>query len=142
MRSGQVSEEHQLTVLALRGEERVPCGLSWRRFRDRTYTIELDGPSGLLTGSGSDLFRALQEVRLALEPQGWLIAVQGARKDAYASGMLRDMVGAQRVYVVEPGRRAEREHLVDIFAEADPDALATVEQQHNYYREWRLSLMR
>jgi hypothetical protein len=44
--------------------------------------------------------------------------------------------------ILRVGRQAEREHLVDTFAEAAADSLGTVEQQTNYYREWRLSLNR
>jgi hypothetical protein len=107
---------------------------------DRTYSINLDGPDEPVACTGNDLFQVLQEIRQELEPRGWLIAVQGARKDAYPTGMVRDMIGARRVYILRVGQQVKREHLVDIFAEAAADSLGTVEQQTNYYREWRLSL--
>ncbi|WNV87489.1 hypothetical protein [Umezawaea sp. Da 62-37] len=114
--------------------------LKWHLRADRTYLINLDGPVGPVIGCGNDLFQALQVIRLELETSGWLIAVQGARKDAYASGMVRDMIGASRIYILRTGQQVEREHLVDIFAEAPPDSLGTVEQQKSCYRDWRLSL--
>jgi hypothetical protein len=132
----------QLSVPMIRGSERVTSTLRWELRSDRTYTIDLDGPDGRVTGNGSDLFQALQEIRSELEPRGWLIAVQGARVDAYPTGMVRDMIGARRVYILRVSQQAQREHLVDIFAEAAADSLGTVEQQKNYYRDWRLSLKR
>jgi hypothetical protein len=145
MTSDEISEKHEFSVSMFRGRERVVSALRWQMSSDQVYSISLDGPDGPdgpVAGGGSDLFQALQEIRLEVEPQGWLLAVQGARKDTYASGMVRDMLGARRVYVIQAGRQAERAHLVDIFAEAAVESLGTVEQQKAFYREWRRSLKR
>ena len=142
MTSDKAGEVQQLDVPMLRDQERVVCALRWWVNPDRSYSINLDGPDGPVASTGSDLFQALQGIRQEMEPRGWFIAVQGARKDAYPTGMLRDMIGARRVYILRVGQQAEREHLVGIFAEAAADSLGTVEQQTNYYREWRLSLKR
>ncbi|MCE7002416.1 hypothetical protein LWC34_06155 [Kibdelosporangium philippinense] len=139
---GEVSEERRLTVLVLRGQVRVMSALTWQRHCDRTYRITLGGPDGPVTASGNDLFEALQQVRLQLEPRGWSIAVHGARNDTYPTGMMRDMNGAQRVYVLRLGRHVHRAHLVFIFHEAAVESLGTVEEQKAYYRDWRLSLKR
>ena len=72
--------------------------------------------------------------------RGWAIAVQGSRVDTYPSGMVRDMLGARRVYVLQMGRHVAREHLVDIFAEADVRQIGTVDEQIEFYRLWRISL--
>jgi hypothetical protein len=53
--------------------------------------------------------------------------------------MVRDMLGARRVYVLEMGRHVMREHLVDIFADADVEQIGTVEDQIEFYRLWRIS---
>jgi hypothetical protein len=135
-------EEQELGVSMFRGRERVVSTLRWQVSSDQVYSISLDTPDGLVAGGGSDLFQALKEIRLVVEPQGWLIAVQGARKDAYVSGMVGDMLGARRVYILQAGRQVGRAHLVDIFAEAAVESLGTVEQQKAFYREWRLSLKR
>jgi hypothetical protein len=132
----------QRDVLVVRDSEQLSCSLKWAMRPDRTYWIVLDGPVGTINGAGNDLFEALQEIRRELELRGWLVAVQGARKDTYPTGMVRDMIGARRVYVLQLGSNAEREWLVDIFADADVESLATVEQQKDYYRDWRLSLRR
>jgi hypothetical protein len=98
------------------------CALRWWMNPDRTYSINLDGPDEPVACTGNDLFQVLQEIRQELEPRGWLIAVQGARKDAYPTGMVRDMIGARRVYILRVGQQVKREHLVDIFAEAAADS--------------------
>ncbi|BCJ66253.1 hypothetical protein GCM10009779_65810 [Polymorphospora rubra] len=74
-----------------------------------------------------------------LEHGGWVIAVQGARVDSHPSGMVRDMLGARRVYILQKGRHVAREHLVDIFAEAEVSQIGTVDEQVEFYRLWRNS---
>ncbi|MBL7500249.1 hypothetical protein I6A84_31125 [Frankia sp. CNm7] len=136
-------EDGQCEVSVVRAGERERCMLTWRFHKDRSRSISLSGPFGTLEGAGDDLFEALNVIRRSLEGQGWFIAVQGARRNTWASGMLRDMIGARHVYVLEPGRDIRtREDWVDIFAEAEPDQLATVEEQRQYYREWQESARR
>jgi hypothetical protein len=125
-------------VLIVRGEDRVRCALRWTQLPNRTYQIALESPEGVVDVVGRDLFAALQDVRRRLEASGWTIAVQGARVDTYPSGMVRDMLGARRVYVLQMGRHVAREHLVDIFAEADPQQVGTVDEQIEFYRLWRI----
>jgi hypothetical protein len=92
-----------------------------------------------LTVVGRDLFHALELLREELEPAGWLVAVQGSRANAYASGMMRDMNGARRVYLWEFGRHVQRSDLVDIFAAADPSDVVTLADQRENYARWRAS---
>lgn len=142
MSASEISESWERTVPVFRSGERVKCKLSWARFHDRTYRINIDSPAGPISATADDLFSALQQIRSALGSQDWLIGVQGARKDAYPSGMLRDTVGARRVYILYFGKDMDRNDLVDIFAEADVSLLGTVDQQVEYYRNWRLSVAR
>jgi hypothetical protein len=104
---------------------------------DPTYTLTLDRPDVSQSARGSDLFVALESIRPDMEHGNRMIVVQGARRDAYTSGMLRDMIGARRVYIVQPGRQAEREYLVDIFAGADIADLGTVQKQKEFCKAWR-----
>lgn len=129
----------QRTVVLVRDQVRETGTLSWGR-QDDDYRVELDGPAGRLEASGRDLFDALVALRRRLEPRGWAIAVNGARRDAYPSGMLRDMGGARKVYVLAPGRPARREDLVNTFDDTDPALVGTVEEQERAYDEWRRSV--
>lgn len=108
MPSGEAGPSQSLSVPLFRGQERVMSSLSWQRHPDHTYSISLDGPDGLVTGTGDDLFEALKVIRLELNPRGWMLSVQGAREDAYASGMQRNMVGARRVYIIRIGCQVEK----------------------------------
>jgi hypothetical protein len=130
-------------VRVVRGREHRTCRLSWSAsHRDDGYQVALDGPDQPLSATGRDLFEALAAVRCQLEAVGWLIAVQGARRDTYPSGMLRDMGGARRVYVLVPGRPVSTADTVDTFADADPADLGTVDAQRQHYQAWRGSLPR
>jgi hypothetical protein len=125
------------TAHVVRGAERQEIQLNWGITGERDYWIVADGPPGHLEASGNDFFEALASIRRRLEESGWLLAVQGARRDTYPSGMLRDMVGARRVYVLEAGRPMSREHLADLFADADPADAGTVEEQREHFLAWR-----
>ena len=119
-------------VTAVRGGERASSRVRWRRDGD-TCTVEAAGPWGAAAATASDAFGALADVRRKLEAQGWLLAVAGARRDAYPSGMLREQGGGQ-VYLLVPGRPAEQR--LDTFADAPPEAVTTVDQQREAYEEW------
>lgn len=129
----------ELDVLAVRQHEQRRVRLRWGRDDQVTYWITLDDPDGGTEQTGTDLFEALIAVRRQLAHGGWRLAVQGARTDTYPSGMLRDMNGARKVYVLELGLPSSRDHLVDIFADADPAAIGTVEEQRGHYTAWRKS---
>jgi phage tail tape-measure protein len=66
-----------------------------------------------------------------------VVAVQGARRDTYPSGMARDMGGGMQVYVTRPGRHARREDSVKTLDDAPPDQIATVDQQREFAEAWR-----
>ena len=89
------------------------------------------------TATAPDMFEALVRLRRQLEPDGVMLAVQGARRDTCPSGMARDMGGGMQVYVTRPGRRARREDLVKTLDDAPPDQIATVDQQQEFAEAWR-----
>lgn len=104
------------------------------------YRVELltrlGSYGGPYTATGPDMFEALVRLRRQLEPEGLMIAVQGSRRDAYPSGMTRDMGGGERIYVMRPGHHARLDDLVDTFAGAEPDQLATVDEQRAFWEAW------
>ena len=125
---GTVAERQ---VRLVRGGAEVGATLRWWRVAHGDYQVELDGPTGTVTGRAGDLFDALVEVRRQLEPDGWLVAVQGARRDTYPSGMARDMGGGASVYVLRLGEPARER--VRTFDDAPPELLGTVEEQRRHY---------
>lgn len=105
-----------------------------------TYRIELIASAGNhtcpYTATGPDMFEALVRLRRQLEPDGLALAVQGARRDTYPSGMARDMSGGMEVYVLRPGQPAARADLVETLDDAPPDQLATVDEQQAFADAW------
>jgi hypothetical protein len=105
-----------------------------------SYRIELRARLGNYTcpytATGPDVFEALARLRRQLEPDGLMIAVQGARRDTYPSGMARDMGAGMQVYVLHAGMRARREDLVETLADAPPDDLGTADEQRAFHDTW------
>jgi hypothetical protein len=105
-----------------------------------TYRIELVTRVGNYTcpytATGSDMFGALVRLRRQLEPDGLMVALQGSRRDAYPSGMARDMGGGMKVYVIRPGLPARPEDLVKTLDDAPPDHMATVDEQRAFFEAW------
>jgi hypothetical protein len=104
------------------------------------YRIELVTRAGNYTcpytATGPDMFEALVRLRRQLEPDGLMVAVQGARRDTYPSGMARDMGGGMQVYVIHPGLPARREDRVKTLDDAPPDQIATVADQRAFVEAW------
>ncbi|MFI8960483.1 type VII secretion system-associated protein [Streptomyces sp. NPDC053493] len=121
-------------VTAVRGDERVSCGLRWWTTGEsgRPYGVEATGPWGTERVLGRNLWSALREVRQALEGHGWLLAVAGARGDVRQSGMLMGS-GSDRAYVLVPGEPADPERMVGLFEDAPVADALTVEAQDAAY---------
>ena len=113
---------------------------------DALITTSWDGREAILSLStpgfdissaagGRDLFDALQQLRLRLEPLGWFPLCNGSRTDCYPSGMARDMGGARAVYELKMGK-AGRFPLVGLFEPAPPDKVGTVSDQDAFFRKW------
>lgn len=106
-----------------------------------TYRIELVTRVGHYTcpytATAPDMFEALVRLRRQLEPDGLMVAVQGARRDAYPSGMARDMGGGLRVYVLCLGQRARPDDLVETLDDAPSGQIATVDEQRAFAEAWR-----
>ena len=99
--------------------------------------LTLDAPDPHLTqrSTGRDLFDALQQLRLQLEPLGWIPLCNGARTDCYPSGMARDMAGGNKVYELVIGK-AGRPPLLGLLEPTSPDKVGTVAEQDAYFRRW------
>lgn len=94
-----------------------------------TVTVLLLGAEH--TATAYDAFEALSLAREALDDDGWLLGVQGARVDVWPSGMARQQGGGMRAYRLRRGRRPRFKDLVDVFAPAD-EHLGTVQAQREF----------
>lgn len=121
----------------IRSGERQPAVVT-HEAAGTDHIIEIAVGAERWRGDGPDAFSALESVRRALEASGWLIAVEGARRDAVLSRMGRQMSGGTQVYRVRPGHPADFPTR-DVFAPNDED-LATVDEQRTATEEWFASL--
>ena len=119
-------------VIAFRNGEEISAELDWH-YDDGKYQVAAVGSWGRITGHATDAFSALVEVRRILELQGWRLAVAGARRDTYPSGMARSS-GGLRAYEMRPGRPASS--TVDIFGDAPTELIGTVDEQEENFRLW------
>ncbi|SHF91266.1 hypothetical protein [Streptoalloteichus hindustanus] len=100
------------------------------------YRIELFLGRDRYTASASNMFASLVRLRRQLEPEGWMIAVQGARRDTFPSGMTLDMGGGMEVYVMRPGHKSSVDDLVETLADAAVEQLGTVDEQRAWRDAW------
>lgn len=121
----------QRPVRLVRGGAESTGTLRWWQSGPRDFQVALDRPTGTVHGRGPDLFDALVDVRRQLEVDGWLLALQGARRDTFPSGMTREMAGGARVYVLRVGEQAR--DTVGTFDDAPAELLGTVEEQQRHF---------
>lgn len=106
----------------------------------RVCTIALRCDRCEVMGAGPDYFEALCRVREALAQHGFVPVCYGASRNVFPSGMARDMGYGLKAYRMRLGHRAERQDLVNIFAEGPDVEPASVETQREFWKAWRRSL--
>lgn len=105
--------------------------------RKSSYHLELAAPEiGTRSTDASDVFECMCQLRARLDREGIRLCCNGARPDVWPSGMARDMGGGLRAYVLELGRRASIDDLVDIFDAAPIEDIASVEEQRLFAKKW------
>ncbi|MEU5015778.1 hypothetical protein AB0G35_37095 [Streptomyces sp. NPDC021749] len=125
-------------VLAFNGDQQADAVLRWEG-GNRDFTVIADGPWGHVTGRADDCFEALIRIREQIEPQGWLLGVNGSRRDTWPSGMCRG-TGGFLVYRLTPGLRPTSADRIQTFQPAPRETLATVAEQVAFEEQWSQSL--
>jgi hypothetical protein len=102
------------------------------------WRLELCAPDDRVwCAEAADVFQCLLELRCRVQSEDITICCNGARTNAWASGMLRQMSGGNRVYLLSHDRDtglADRVRTLDL-APCE-DIAATVAAQEEYYRSW------
>jgi hypothetical protein len=128
-----VPENHLIPVLSRAGEQHWSLATS-RRGRDWLLTIT--GPDGQTwAAEGPDLFKALRALRRLLDPLGIRLGVNGARRDAWASGMQCDMGEGRVVYLLVEGQ-AGRPEQVSTLGVTPVSHVGTVGDQDQQHERW------
>ncbi len=86
-----------------------------------------------------DMYACLEYYRLLLEKQDTFILCYGSRIDTYPSGMLRDMSGGFRTYLLVWG---ELPTIVVNLLDYSDEKIGTVKEQKDYYDKWRADIKR
>jgi ClpA/ClpB-like protein len=130
-------------VTLVRGDERQQAVIHWalrapsgsgERFR-----MQLEWSGDPIQVDAGDLFEALVQVRGRLEPEGWFVAVQGARLDVYPSAMQREMASGLNAYVLPTDEPTRLQDIVETLDPAEPGTLATVAAQRAHAEDWERS---
>jgi hypothetical protein len=97
------------------------------------WTLEFSSQIfGKLSFIEKDVFECLTQLRINLAKYGCKPLCAGARFDVYPSGMCRDMGNGLVAQVISSNYLNEIQH-VGIFDYAEPDLIATVEEQLQYF---------
>jgi hypothetical protein len=106
------------------------------RRQGRNWLLEITDRAGhSWTAEGPDLFEAVRALRRALDPLGIRLGVNGARRNAWASGMQRDMGEGRVVYLLSEGHR-RRPPQVSTLGPAPLADVGTVDEQDKQYARW------
>jgi hypothetical protein len=128
-----VAENHLVLVRSSAGEQRWTLTTS-RRGRD--WLLAITSPDGKSwDAEGPDLFKALRALRRILDPLDIRLGINGARRDAWASGMQCDMGEGRVVYLLIEGQ-AGRPEQVSTLGSAPAGHVGTVEDQDRQYEQW------
>jgi hypothetical protein len=93
------------------------------------YKLELTGTGlGTVACEGDDAFDCLCKVRKQVEPLGWLILCNGSRRNAWPSGMCRDMGEGLKLYVLRRKPLSSTD-LVDTFGAAPTKEVTSLSEQ-------------
>jgi hypothetical protein len=126
-----------LEVPVIEGGEAFAWRLVLTEDEQRRLVLSLsDGSGRTWTAAAFDAFDALMKLRLEAEPDGVQICCNGARRNAWSSGMQRDMGAGFSTYLLRLGSPGERPESVATLAPAPAAEVATVEEQRAFHEEW------
>jgi hypothetical protein len=111
--------------------------LGARRVEDRRIELALRSTTnGTWEVIGDDVFGALMQLRELVEPLGVMLCCNGARLNAWSSGMLRSMGEGQSVYLLPETDRTSKPPVVATLGCADPVEVVGVADQRAWFEAW------
>ncbi len=87
----------------------------------------------------SDVFECVVQLRLQLEPLELRLCCNASRRDAWASGMQRDMGSGFAVYLLADAPVGTRPPDVPTLGYAPPDDTVSYAEQHAWHERWLAS---
>jgi hypothetical protein len=110
--------------------------ISYSRQQTTPYKWKIEFTSSIIDRmefTSEDMFECLTKLRQKLVKYNCLLLCNGARLDVYPSGMCRDMGDGLVAHISKPGKSVNEEDLVYIFDYAEPELIASVEEQYNFH---------
>ena len=98
--------------------------------------VEITFDDHCISATLSDFWHSLIQVRRELESLGYLPALAGACENVIMSHMMVNMGRGVRAYVIELGKHAHIDHMVDTFDQNLVGKLATVDAQAAFKDRW------
>lgn len=89
--------------------------------------------------AGTDVFACLLDIRNQIEPDGLRLCCNGSRRNAWSSGMQRDMGQGFVVYLLSKPRAKVRPPQVRTLGPALPGEVVSVAEQLAWHTEWLAS---
>ncbi|GHV96794.1 hypothetical protein AGMMS50293_31140 [Spirochaetia bacterium] len=89
--------------------------------------------------NGEDYFSTFQKIKDILLKDNIGIKCYGSMENVYPSPMMRTSYNA---YILENGKQAFMENIVNIFDYVDINKFSTLDEQNNYYNNWLKSIIK
>jgi hypothetical protein len=127
------TESYPVRVASESGDQQWTLTTS-RRGRDWLIALT-DNDGNSWASEGPDLFEALRALRRTADPLGIRLGVNGARRNAWASGMQRDMGEGRFVYLLTEGETG-RPPQVSTLGPASVAEVGSVKEQEEQHARW------
>lgn len=103
----------------------------------RIYRLSCrDGDGREWAAESSDVFACLMDLRRQVESMGIRLCCNGSRRDAWSSGMQRDMGEGLVVYLLSEVPKGVRAPQVPTLDPIEPSLAVAVGEQEAWYQEW------
>jgi hypothetical protein len=104
-------------------------------YLEESCNVDISFQGHAFHGSSTDFLAALAEARRSFERNGHRLLCYGASRNAWASGMAREMGLGLKVYQLTLGKPAG--DVMQSAFDTGPDVVpATVAEQESFYQEW------
>jgi len=135
-----VGDQFEVPV-AVEGSHAGTWAITVQRPQDRSIVLALADPHGRAwEARGGDVFDALMNLRCELEPAGIQVCCNGARRNAWSSGMQRDMGVGETTYLLTLGEHGVRPPSVKTLEPAPLEDVGSVAEQRAFYEAWLAEL--
>ena len=137
---GQSSRFQALLFAVDEREDELPIGqlasIELRATPDGVAAFVVGGNLGTFQGRGESVDEALLDLWNDLESSGTRLSINRFRRNAFMTGLARQMGGGLACYLVEWGRPVGPEYIAPALASTDPRAVVSPSEHAAYINAW------